>query len=142
MLFFVTALGLHFFLPSTRVFQLSSPYLVVIVGAVIFCAGFYLPLWASKIFAEEKTEILPTSPANRVLVTRGPFQFSRNPMYLGMVTMLVGIAVMIGTLPMFVAALAQFLIMRFVFIPFEEKKMLLQFGEQYESYKRRVRRWL
>ncbi len=141
-LFFGTALLFHFFVPTSRVFDLSPGLAGVIIGAVILIGGFFLPLWASKIFAEEKTEILPTSPANQVLVTHGPFRFSRNPMYLGMVTMLFGIAVIFGTLPLFIAALAHFAVMNFVFIPFEEKKMEKQFGEQFRDYMRRVRRWI
>ncbi len=142
MLFLAVAMALHFFVPASHVFALAWGYWGTITGMFVFLAGFYLPLWASKIFKEENTEILPNSPSNRVLVIRGPYRFSRNPMYLGMVISLIGIAIMFGTLPLFVAALAHFLVMHFVFIPFEEAKMLRQFGESYESYKHRVRRWL
>ncbi len=141
-LYVAGALALHFLVPSTRVFQLPLPSLGIIVGAVVLGIGFFLSQWASKIFAEEKTEIIPTSPQNRVLVTRGPFRFSRNPMYLGITGMIVGIALMLGTLPMFVAALLYFFTMRFVFVPFEEEKMARQFGEAYAAYKARVRRWI
>ncbi len=140
-LFLGSALLVHFFVPALRVFDLQVPY-GTIIGLLLFFLGFYLPLWASKIFAEEKTEILPTSPTNRVLVTRGPFLFSRNPMYLGTVVMLFGIAVIIGTLPMFAAAFAQFLVMNFIFIPFEEEKMRRQFNDAFTDYTKRVRRWL
>lgn len=141
-LFLAAGLLLHFFVPVSRVFDASLPYLSVIAGAMIFGVGFYLPLWASKIFAEEKTEILPTSATNRALVTRGPFRFSRNPMYLGMLTMLLGIAVMLGTLPMFASAALFFAVMNFIFIPFEEEKMRRQFKDAFDAYTRRVRRWL
>lgn len=140
--FFATALLFHFFVPISRVFDVTRSPIGMTFGLIVFTFGFFLPLWASKIFSEEKTEILPTSATNRVLVTRGPFRFSRNPMYLGMVISLLGIAIIIGTLPMFVAAFAHFLVMNFVFILFEEEKMQRQFNNAFSAYKNRVRRWL
>lgn len=140
--FLVLALAAHFLVPESHVFDISYPYISGTVGALLFLVGFALPLWASNIFAIEMTEILPASPTNRVLVTRGPYRYSRNPMYLGMVLMLLGAAVYLGTLPMFVAALAHFLVMNFVFVRFEEGKMARQFGEAYTAYTKSVRRWL
>ncbi len=141
-IFLVAGLALHFLVPASHVFHVSLPYVSVIGGAVILCLGFFLPQWASKIFAEEKTEILPTSATNRVLVIRGPYRFSRNPMYLGMTVMLVGITIMLGTVPMFVSAALFFALMNFVFIPFEEEKMRRQFKDAFTDYTSRVRRWL
>jgi protein-S-isoprenylcysteine O-methyltransferase Ste14 len=65
--------------------------------------AFIPPVWAFVLFRREDTEINPTSPANRKLVTRDPYQFARNPMYLGLVTLALGIAVRIGARPMFIA---------------------------------------
>lgn len=141
-LFLAIALLSHFFVPATHVFDISDMVLGKVVGVILFVIGMGLSLQASKIFAEENTEILPTSPTNRVLVTRGPFRFSRNPMYLGMVLSLLGIGFFMGTLPVFFAALAQCIVLNFFFIPFEEQKMERQFGEQYIAYRNSVRRWL
>lgn len=136
--FLFLGVALHYLVPTTRLFDLSSSW----AGAVLFGAGFALTLYASSIFSKEKTEILPTSPANRVLVTSGPFRFTRNPMYLGMVVALVGTALFFGSLPLYLVPVAQFLVLNFVFIPFEEQKMARQFGAAYEDYKQKVRRWL
>lgn len=138
LLFLFTALLLHNLLPETRVFDFPLP----ITGLLLALCGVALNVGAARLFRKEGTEILPTSPGNRVLVTHGTFRFSRNPMYLGMVLVLLGIAFYIGSLPMFVAALAQFLVLNFVFIPFEENKMARQFTGQYAAYKMKVRRWL
>jgi len=140
--FLILGLVAHFGFPATRVFDFSDSIWFAIVGGIVFLAGFALTLNASRWFAQEKTEILPTSPTNRVLVTQGPYRRTRNPMYLGMVVSLLGIAIWLGTLPMFLAALADFLVLNFVFIPFEEEKMARQFGASFEAYKQKVRRWL
>jgi protein-S-isoprenylcysteine O-methyltransferase Ste14 len=98
--------------------------------------------WAFILFRREDTEINPTSLANRKLVTRGPYQFTRNPMYLGLVTLSLGIAVWIGAWPMFMAPLATFATVNWVHIPFEEAKMRRQFGAAYDDYVAQVRRWV
>ena len=112
------------------------------LGGVLFLFGFFFALYGNRLFAREGTEIDPLSPANRVLVTRGAFSISRNPMYVGMVFGLLGIAIYVGTLPFFLVAVAQFCILNYGFIPFEEEKMERQFGDEYRAYCKRVRRWL
>src|SRR5215475_589327 len=67
------------------------------LGIILVALAFILPVWAFVLFRREATEIDPTSPTNRKLITRGPYQFTRNPMYLGLVTLSLGIAVWIGT---------------------------------------------
>lgn len=142
LIFILLGLCAHFLIPHARVFDISVPTWGAFMGALILAIGWGISLLASKIFAEEKTEIIPTSAKNTALVTRGPFTWSRNPMYLGLLLMMLGIAVYVGTLPMFAAVTMQFFILNFLFIPFEEEKMQRQFGEQYMQYKRSVRRWV
>ncbi len=94
-----------------------------------------------RLFQKCKTPIKPTeTPA--AMVTDGPYRVTRNPMYLGFVIMLLGAAVWVGTLPMFLAPAAFFLIISLVYIPREEEKMEKIFGQGYRDYKKRVRRWL
>lgn len=140
--FVILALIAHYQIPATHVFEIPHTTLTTVAAAIIVIGSWGITLRASNIFALEKTEILPASPANRVLITRGPYRFSRNPMYLGMVVMLLGLALYFGTLPMFVAAVGHFLVLNFIFIPFEEEKMARQFGESYAMYRSKVRRWL
>ncbi len=112
------------------------------LGIALVVFAFIPPVWAALLFRREGTEINPISPANRALVTRGPYRLTRNPMYLGLIIFSLGIAVWIGAWPMFLAPLAVFLTTNFVHIPFEEAKMRRQFGAAYEDYVARVRRWL
>jgi protein-S-isoprenylcysteine O-methyltransferase Ste14 len=93
-------------------------------------------------FRRAGTEIEPTSPVNRALVTDGPYRFTRNPMYLGLVIITLGIAVWIGAWPMLIAPMAVFATANWIHIPFEEAKMRRQFGATYDDYVARVRRWV
>jgi protein-S-isoprenylcysteine O-methyltransferase Ste14 len=112
------------------------------IGIAIFFAGWIAPVWAVVLFRRAGTELQPTSQANQSLVITGPYRFTRNPMYLGLVIVTFGIAVWIGAWPMFAAPIAVFATAARVHIPFEEAKMRRQFGAAYDQYVARVRRWL
>jgi protein-S-isoprenylcysteine O-methyltransferase Ste14 len=118
------------------VFQ-SLPLAVLFGGT-----GVGLAIWGERMFAAAGTDIMPASTTNKRLVTGGPFRFTRNPMYLGMVLVSLGIGLYAGTAPFFVVPILMFLLCNFVFIPFEEAKMQRQFGNQYTDYLHRVRRWI
>lgn len=138
--FFFLLLGLlvHFFVPAAHVITLSYP----IVGIALLVAGLVFTMYSSSLFAKEKTEILPTSVTNRMLITYGPFHYSRNPMYLGLVIGLLGAAMWVGTLPVYLATIFYFCVLNFAFIPFEESKLSRIFGAEFEAYRQKVRRWL
>jgi protein-S-isoprenylcysteine O-methyltransferase Ste14 len=112
------------------------------LGMALVAAACILPTWAIFLFRREGTEASPTSPANRMLVTRGPYQFTRNPMYLGLVILALGIAVWVGTWPLMIVPFAIFSTANWVHIPFEEAKMRRQFGASYDNYVSRMRRWV
>ena len=118
--------------------EFRSTPLAVLVGA----GGLLLAGWGERTFAAEGTDILPASPTNKKLVTRGPFRYTRNPMYLGLVLMALGFALYFGTTAFYVVPALLFVLCNFSFIPFEEAKMQRQFGDQYTDYLRRVRRWV
>jgi protein-S-isoprenylcysteine O-methyltransferase Ste14 len=112
------------------------------LGIALVVLGLVPAIWAVTLFRREGTEINPTSAANSALVTGGPFRFTRNPMYLGLVIETLGIALWVGAWPMFLAPIATFALSNWVHIPFEESKMRRQFGEDFDAYAGRVRRWL
>ena len=112
------------------------------LGIALVTVPWILPVWAIIMFRREGTEVNPTSPANRKLVTIGPYRFTRNPMYLGLVIVTLGIAVWVGAWPMFLAPIATFVTANWVHIPYEEAKMRRQFGATYDGYVGRVRRWV
>jgi protein-S-isoprenylcysteine O-methyltransferase Ste14 len=97
---------------------------------------------AAALFRREGTELNPASATNQKLVMSGPFRFTRNPMYLGLVLVTLGIAFWAGVWPMFLAPIATFATANWVHIPFEEAKMRRQFNSDFESYARKARRWI
>ncbi|HWX80553.1 MAG TPA: isoprenylcysteine carboxylmethyltransferase family protein [Steroidobacteraceae bacterium] len=115
---------------------------VVPLGIALVAIAFVPSVWAFSLFRTEGTEINPTSPANRKLVTRGPYRYTRNPMYLSLVVLSLGIAVWVGSWPFFLAPIAVFATANWIHIPFEEAKMRRQFGAEYDGYVGRVRRWV
>ncbi len=112
-----------------------------LVGGLVAAAGFSLMLGAWWQFRIARTAVCPTAPSTR-LVSDGVFRLSRNPMYLGMIGMLGGVAVAQGGLPFYLAVIGYFSIIQFAFCPFEERKLRETFGEEYAAYRARVRRWL
>jgi len=129
--------GLHFLVPTTYRGHFGCP----VCGAVGMGIGFGLMIWAWALFREAGTPLRPTERATR-LVCSGPFRFSRNPMYLGIAIMLLGIAVWVGSFPMLIAPIGFLVIMSAVFVPYEERRLRETFDDEYVSYTRRVRRWL
>ncbi len=135
LLFLLAGIGLHF--------ALGGPVLLRLLwlGAALIVAGGALALWGERTFARAGTTIKPFERTHQ-LVASGPFRFTRNPMYLGLVTMLLGIALWLGTPAPWLAALALALTLRFRFIANEERALAASLGEPYERYCRSVRRWL
>jgi len=112
------------------------------VGALLIVAGFAISMTAAGIFRREGTEIDPMSATNKLLVVHGPYRFTRNPMYLGLVLFSFGIALVVGTWPMFLVPVLIFAITNWGHIPIEEAKMRRQHADAYDGYTARVRRWV
>lgn len=116
------------------------PFVPLAIALIV--AGVTLAVTAALLFRREGTEIEPTSASNRKLVTTGPFRFTRNPMYLSLVIVALGVALWVGAWPMLLAPIAVFATANWVHIPFEEAKMRRQFGGAFDTYTGQVRRWL
>jgi protein-S-isoprenylcysteine O-methyltransferase Ste14 len=112
------------------------------LGLAIIGASLTLLLGAMGQFWFSNTQILPDSSINNALVTDGLFALTRNPMYIAMIVMCIGFAFLLGRATMFAAPAMMFAVLNWVFIPFEETKMRRQFGDAYDAYTKRVRRWI
>ena len=110
-------------------------------GFVMAAAGLLLMLWSVGLFWSRRTSIQPNRPATEFVVV-GPYKFTRNPMYLGMSVVFLGLSMAFGPVwPMFFLPVAMFLLVRFV-IRREEEYLRRTFGGSYEEYCSRVRRWI
>ncbi|HEV8354800.1 MAG TPA: isoprenylcysteine carboxylmethyltransferase family protein [bacterium] len=128
---------LHYFFPVGR--WLDWPWRAI--GIVILATGFTLGLVAAGEFRRRETTITPFEQS-RTLITDGPYRFTRNPLYLSMTLMLIGLALTLGTLsPLIVTPVFVWWITT-RFIVLEERHLDEQFGSRYAAYKSQVRRWL
>ena len=110
-------------------------------GIFIIGASLLLAFRTRALFLRNRTTLSPyESPT--VLITTGPFRFSRNPAYLAMALILLGSAVLMGTLVPFVFPVLFIAIIGVLFIPYEERVLEKNFGEEYREYTRGVRRWV
>ena len=114
---------------------------VSITGGVLFVIGAAIAGWGLLTFRRARTTTVPGRESSQ-LVTWGPYRFSRNPMYVGLVLAYLGEAGILRQVwPVFLLLLTVAYI-NWVVIPVEEGKLKEVFGEVYEQYRARVRRWL
>jgi len=128
---------LHLFLPVGRLIRWPWN----LVGALPIAAGLVLAMVADQQFKRRGTTVKPFQ-ASSALVTDGAFRISRHPMYLGMVLLLLGIALCLGSLTPLAIPFVFACFIDVFFIRGEEQQMAEQFGETYREYESRVRRWL
>ncbi|MES2927515.1 MAG: isoprenylcysteine carboxylmethyltransferase family protein [Pseudomonadota bacterium] len=110
-------------------------------GGVLVLAGLAIAQWHARLFKRIGTNI-NTFGEPGTLTTAGLFAYTRNPMYLGMLLALAGVALALGTLSPWLLVLQFFVLAQCWYIPLEERKLAARFGRQYADYCRDVRRWI
>jgi protein-S-isoprenylcysteine O-methyltransferase Ste14 len=137
-LFFLgMGLTVHYLFPALRVPGWGYPGIAFLLA--VFSAG--LAVWAIAQFIHRQTAIIPGHPVT-ALVTDGPYRFSRNPMYLGLLTALASFAAGYGTLPLWIPPFALHFVLTRVFISWEESHLASLYPQDYPAYCAHVRRWL
>lgn len=111
------------------------------LGIVLAATGLTLGLLALLRFKEQRTTPIPHGEPS-ALVLSGPYLWTRNPMYLGLLTAVGGCALYFGALPLFIALPGFFVLVGKVHIAHEEAKLAGLFGEAYAAFKASVPRWL
>jgi protein-S-isoprenylcysteine O-methyltransferase Ste14 len=128
---------IHFILPLTRLVPIPWN----LVGIIPLGFGIWINLAADKAFHRYGTTVKPFEEPN-TLITSGVFSISRNPMYLGFVAILIGIALLLGTLSPYLIVIAFAILVDRMFIAVEEKNLEHKFSSVWMKYKKDVRRWI
>jgi protein-S-isoprenylcysteine O-methyltransferase Ste14 len=129
--------GLEALLPGTSL----PDALAWIAGGVMLLAGIGLVVWFERAFQRHQTAANPWRPTTAI-ATDGPYRLTRNPAYVGMALVYVGIALLsqalwaLLPLPLVLAVIDRGVVAR------EERYLERKFGSEYVDYKSRVRRWI
>lgn len=113
------------------------------VAAGLVAVGLSLDVWGLVAFRRARTTLNPLSPERTTAIVQGgPYRFTRNPMYLGMACLLLGVCAWLAN-PLALLAVVAFVgyITRFQIKP-EEQALLQKFGAAYAQYLQVVRRWV
>lgn len=113
----------------------------ILIGLSLIGFGFLLAFNSISRFIKAKTGVVPFSKST-ALITEGFYKYTRNPMYVGMNSFLLGLLIILNNPINFIFLVIFFFIVRNLFVIKEEVQMLETFGEEYLAYKNKVRRWL
>lgn len=111
------------------------------VGGAIVAFSFALAIPCFSLFRRAGTTV-PTETPTTALVTRGPYRYSRNPIYVGLSLLYTGIAVTADNVWMLGLLVLVLAIMTYGVIKREEAYLERTFSDDYRAYKARVRRWV
>lgn len=130
-----------FLLRSFLPLPIGFPPILVWAGWLLILIGLALGFGSAGQFMRANTSLDPHSPVSAV-VTRGPYRFSRNPIYLGFICLLIGFPLAFSSFWGLILSPVLILSLNILVIKHEEDYLQRKFGEMYTSYKARVRRWL
>lgn len=130
-------IGLHYWLPITRLIQAPWNWF----GVVIIVLGVLIIVMPATAFARADTTIKPFQDSSKLVVS-GLYRYTRNPMYVGMVIILLGIAVLLGDLSPFLMPILFVPVLNTRVIRHEEQMLEERFGDEYRDLKKTVRRWI
>jgi protein-S-isoprenylcysteine O-methyltransferase Ste14 len=138
---FLTSLVTGALIQLARPFPLLPGTLAVPFGASLVVAAIALFSYAVATFRTAATPV-PARKPTTVIVQRGPYRLSRNPIYLAFSMFQLGIAIWANSLWLVATLVGALALIHFVVIPKEEQYLERRFGAEYVDYKRSVRRWL
>lgn len=134
---FVAGMLLNWGIPSPN-FSTES---VKVIGVTLGILGTIVAFWGAYAFHRAGTYVRPNRPVT-ALVTDGPFRYSRNPLYLAMTIIYLGITLYAGALWPLVTLIPALILIHWKIVQREESFLESRFGDDYRVYKAQVRRWL
>jgi protein-S-isoprenylcysteine O-methyltransferase Ste14 len=111
------------------------------IGTVLVCIAGALAVWAFLQYQRADTDLRPDQPA-RVLITGGPYRYSRNPQYLVLALVQITVAFWLDNLWILVLTPVTMTVINAYAVAREERYLEQRFGQEYLDYKHRVRRWI
>jgi protein-S-isoprenylcysteine O-methyltransferase Ste14 len=111
------------------------------LGAMAFVLGVALGTWAIATMTRAGSNV-PTNLPTTTIVDAGPYRFTRNPIYIGMMMGLIGEAIAFNSLWPLLSLVPFALVIRYGVVAREEAYLERKFGDNYRRYRARVRRWL
>jgi len=137
LVFLLLIIALHFLIGN----KISIPFPYNQLGWILVLAGIVLNLWTDNLFKKYETTVKPYLKPSQ-LILNGPFKISRNPMYLGMLLILLGASVLLKSVVLTIIPVVYCIVMQIFYIRKEEQAMLQEFGPEYVKYKKKVRSWI
>jgi protein-S-isoprenylcysteine O-methyltransferase Ste14 len=119
----------------------TFPKILVWVGYLLILVGIGLATGAAGRFMKEQTTLDPHGSVSEI-VTSGPYRFSRNPIYLGFVCLLIGFPFIFRSYWGLILSPVLMVSLHQLVVKHEEAYLEIKFGDIYTRYKSRVRRWL
>jgi len=111
------------------------------LGVLLVIFGLVLVQWSALLFRKRDTAVFPWLPT-KVIVTDGPYAFTRNPIYLGFALVQLGVGLWIDRLAVALMVIPAVAATNAWVIAREEAYLERKFGEEYRAYLKRVRRWV
>ena len=133
----LSEIGLHWLWPL----PISVRSVALVLGTVLSILGVGSAAWGRKVMVQAGTNVSPFKPSTAI-VMNGPFRFSRNPLYVGITSLFIGLSLLIGTWWGFILIVPTTLILHYGVILREERYLEQKFGDGYLTYKNTVRRYL
>ena len=134
----IVGLIIHYLLWQVNVLPML---LSRILGVVLFVSSGVLAHFAHRAMQRVGTNVLPTQPT-LALATDGPFRFTRNPLYIAAIGVYLGTTLWVNSLVMLLLIIPMALVLHRGIVLREERYLAAKFGDEYDAYRTRVRRWL
>jgi len=116
--------------------------LLLAIGVLFIGVGWGVLLWCARDFAVRGRGTLAPVDPPRTLVTRGLYEYVRNPMYVGVVTALFGQSALFESRAILAYAIAIAILFHTWIVIYEEPRLAQSFGSSYDEYRARVPRWI
>ena len=134
---FVTALVANWFVPL----PMTTTFVALTFGLCLSVVAIGIARWGRRTMTAAGTNVRPTRPATTI-VTAGPFRFSRNPLYVALTLLYLGLTTAVNTWWGLILLAPLLLVMHVGVVLREERYLDRKFGESYRAYRSKVRRYV